>query len=85
VIFSRSDAARAAEVDKTFKALDPRAPDFAQKVDQLLSQLGRDTPEELRKKVGLLRYLAEHDLTPGRVLAGPARGDGAALDLRQGP
>jgi TolB-like protein len=72
VIFQRGDDARTAEVDKTLKSLDPKAPDFAQKVDQALSQLGRDTPEELRKKINLLRYLAEHDLTPS-IMAGYSR------------
>jgi TolB-like protein len=64
VIFQRTDAAKAAELDKVWKSLDPKAPDFAQKVDDLLSQLVREDPAQLQKKVALLSFLAEHDLTP---------------------
>lgn len=80
VIFQRSDDAKNAEVDKLLKTLDPKAADFAQKVDSILSTLGRDTPEELRKKIGLLRYLAEHDLTPS-VMGGFSRVPLEAMSL----
>jgi len=65
VIFQRGDAAKAAEIDKTWKALDPKAPDFAQQVDKLLSELTREDPEQFKRKVALLSFLAERDLTPG--------------------
>jgi TolB-like protein len=64
VIFQRADDAKAAEIEKTWKALDPKAADFAQKVDTLLAELGRDSAAELGKKIALLAFLAEHDLTP---------------------
>jgi len=64
VIFERADAAKAAEIDKTWKSLDPKAADFAQKVDGLLSQLVREDPAQLKKKVALLSFLAERELTP---------------------
>ena len=64
VIFQRADAARAAEIDKTWKSLDPKAPDFAQKVDQLLIQLSNSDAEQLGRKVALLTFLAQRDLTP---------------------
>jgi TolB-like protein len=64
VIFQRTDAAKAAEIDKTWKSLDPKAPDFAQKVDTLLSQLVREEPAQLQQKVALLSFLAERELTP---------------------
>ena len=64
VMFQRADAAKAAEIDKTWKSLDPKAPDFAQKVDTLLSQLVREDPAQLKQKVALLSFLAERDLTP---------------------
>jgi TolB-like protein len=64
VIFQRADAAHAAEIDKLWKALDPRAPDFAQKVDDLLVQLSNSEADQLKKKVALLTFLAQRDLTP---------------------
>jgi len=64
VIFKRDEAAKAAEIDKTFGSLDPRAADFAKKVDDLLSQLQASDTKELGQKVALLHYLAENDLTP---------------------
>jgi TolB-like protein len=64
VIFQRTDAAKAAEIDKTWKSLDPKAPDFGQKVDTLLSQLVREEPAQLQQKVALLSFLAERELTP---------------------
>lgn len=64
VIFQRADAAHAAEIDKLWKALDPRAADFAQKVDELLVQLSSSDAAQLKKKVALLSFLAQRDLTP---------------------
>jgi TolB-like protein len=64
VIFARSDAAKAAEIDKVWRSLDPKAPDFAHKVDKLLSELTRNTADELRQKIALLSFLAERELTP---------------------
>jgi TolB-like protein len=64
VIFQRADAAKAAEIEKMWKALDPKAADFAQKVDELFTQLGSNDPDQLKKKVALLTFLAERDLTP---------------------
>jgi len=64
VIFQRADAAKAAEIDKSWKALDPRAANFPQQVDELLRQLSSSETDQLRKKVALLTFLAERDLTP---------------------
>jgi TolB-like protein len=64
VIFQRADAAKAAEIDKSWKALDPKASNFPQKIDELLMQLSSSETDQLRKKVALLRFLAERDLTP---------------------
>lgn len=64
VIFQRSDAAKAAEIDKMWKALDPKARDFPQKVDELLRELSSSETDQLKKKVALLHFLAERDLTP---------------------
>ena len=64
VIFQRADAEKAAEIDKMWKGLDPRAPDFAHRVDELLAQLSSSETDQLKKKVALLHFLAERDLTP---------------------
>jgi TolB-like protein len=64
VIFQRDDAARAAEIDKSWKALDPRAAGFPKKVDELLVQLSNSETDQLKRKVALLTFLAERDLTP---------------------
>ena len=64
VIFQRSDAAHAAEIDRNWKSLDPKAPDFAQKIDDLLARLQSDDSAQLRQKVALLTWLAENDLAP---------------------
>jgi TolB-like protein len=64
VIFHRDDAAKAAELDKQWKALDPRAPEFAKKVDELLAGFDNSDADQLKKKVALLTFLVEHDLTP---------------------
>ena len=64
VIFQRADAAKAAEIDKSWKALDPKASNFPQKVDELLMRLSSSETDQLRKKVALLSFLAERDLTP---------------------
>jgi TolB-like protein len=64
VIFQRADAAKAADIDKSWKALDPKAANFPQQVDELLMQLSSSETDQLRKKVALLRFLAERDLAP---------------------
>lgn len=63
VIFERADAAKAADLDKQWKALDPKAANFAQQVDQILIATGNDAGQ-LKKKVALLTFLVERDLTP---------------------
>lgn len=63
VIFERGDAAKAADLDKQWKALDPKSPNFAHQVDQLLITQGNDA-DQLKKKVALLTFLVERDLTP---------------------
>jgi TolB-like protein len=64
VIFARDDSAKADAYAELRKTLDPRAPDFASKVDALLMQLNSGDTEQLRKKVELLTWLAQRDLTP---------------------
>ncbi|HEY0190673.1 MAG TPA: FlgO family outer membrane protein, partial [Kofleriaceae bacterium] len=64
IIFQRDDAAKAAEVDRQWKALDPKAPEFAKQVDTLLASLQSSETDELRRKVQLLTFLVKRDLTP---------------------
>ncbi len=64
VIFERDDSAKADAYAGLRKMLDPKAPDFASKVDKLLSSLESSDSEQLRKKVELLTWLAERDLLP---------------------
>ncbi|HEU4734177.1 MAG TPA: FlgO family outer membrane protein [Kofleriaceae bacterium] len=64
VIFQRADAEKAAEVDRLWKALDPKAPDFAQKVDELFRNLSDAHADQLKKKVALLTMMVQRDLTP---------------------
>lgn len=54
-----------------WKALDPRAPDFAQKVEDLLSELDWADTEQQRQKMALLTFLAERGLTPATLPAYP--------------
>jgi TolB-like protein len=64
VIFERDDSAKADTYSGLRKTLDPKAPDFAAKVDRLLSTLENSNNEQLKKKLELLTWLAERDLTP---------------------
>lgn len=72
VIFKRDDDTRAQRADAQREALDPKAPDFAQKVAALLGQLQEGKTEEQRRKVELLLWLAERDLTPPSTNGLPA-------------
>jgi TolB-like protein len=67
VIFDRADAAKAAELDQKWKTLDPKAADFPRKVDELIINLSSSDADQLKKKVALLTFLVEHDLTPSSV------------------
>lgn len=72
VIFKRDDAAKVQSADALRKDLDPKAKDFPQKVSALLSGLQEGKPDELKRKVELLTWLAENDLTPPGVNGLPA-------------
>lgn len=64
VIFDRDDAAHKAALDKQWQALDPKAPDFAKQVDDLLANLQNSESDQLKRKVQLLIFLVQRDLTP---------------------
>ena len=72
VIFKRDDDAKVQTADAMRKALDPKAKDFPQKVATLLSQLQEGKIDEQKRKVELLLWLAENDLTPPAVNGLPA-------------
>jgi TolB-like protein len=63
-IFERTDRQKAEALDRTWAALDPKDPGFGKQVDDLLAGYDSSEAPELRKKVALLRWLAERDLTP---------------------
>jgi TolB-like protein len=63
-IFDRADRQKALAADRLFASLDPKAADFGQKVNDLLAGYEGGDIQQLRKKVALLRWLAERDLTP---------------------
>lgn len=64
VIFQRDDAAKAAALDKQWKSLDPKSPEFAKQVDNMLVTLLNSETDQLKKKVQLLTFLVQRDLTP---------------------
>lgn len=72
VIFKRDDDAKVQTADAMRKALDPKAKDFPQKVTALLQQLQEGKTDEQKRKVELLLWLAENDLTPPAVNGLPA-------------
>ena len=72
VIFKRDDDAKVQTADAMRKALDPKAKDFPQKVAALLQQLQEGKTDEQKRKVELLLWLAENDLTPPAVNGLPA-------------
>lgn len=65
VIFKRDDKAQSSSFDDLRKGLDPKAPDFAVRVDQLFMKAAESLQPEMQlKKVELLKFLAERDLFP---------------------
>lgn len=87
VIFARDDSAKADAYAELRKTLDAKAPDFPAKVDALLLQLNSGDSEQLRKKVELLTWLAERDLTPSTpgLSRVPLEGLGIALRFTDDP
>lgn len=72
VIFKRDDEVKTQTADAARKSLDPKAKDFPQKVSLLLMSLQESKIEEQKRKVELLTWLAENDLTPPAVNGLPA-------------
>jgi TolB-like protein len=79
VIFDREDRQKALAANRLFVSLDPKAPDFGQKVNDLLAGYDNTDVQQLRNKIALLRWLAERDLTPST--GGYARAASEVLSL----
>jgi TolB-like protein len=82
VIFQRDDAAKAKSTSAERAALDPKAKDFAAKVDALLQHLDDTDADQLAKKLELLTWLAERDLTPSSPGLSRVPLDGLGLAFR---
>lgn len=78
-IFARNAAATSAQFDSAFRELDPKAPDFPEKVDGLLLALDNGKSEQLARKVALLTWLGRRDLLACRIKAGSATGNTSVL------
>ncbi len=74
-IFARQERETEAAADQAPGALDPRAPDFAQKVQDLLLSLDDTKSEQLRRKLVLLQWLGERNLLACTQTSGPATGN----------
>jgi len=61
-IFARRARERTAAADRTFEGLDPQAPDFAAKVDTLLTGLRGSGQDQLGRKIAVLTWLGERGL-----------------------
>ncbi len=63
-IAKKVDDSQVSQADDLRKQLDPKAKDFPQKVTQLIQGLDSRKTDQLKRKIDLLVYLAENDLTP---------------------
>ncbi|MBI5545502.1 MAG: hypothetical protein HY901_16575 [Deltaproteobacteria bacterium] len=73
-IFDRADRQVVASADAAYKSLDPQAPDFAQRVDELLMSLDNTKSEQLRRKIELLQWLGSRKLIACQQQGGTAVG-----------
>jgi TolB-like protein len=74
-IFSQSAKQTETRFDASFRDLDPKAKDFAQRVSTLLQSLDNTRTDQLARKVALLTWLGRKDLLACTVVAGPATGN----------
>ena len=74
-IFAQSAKQTETRFDASFRDLDPKAKDFAQRVTALLQSLDSTKTEQLARKVALLTWLGRKDLLACTVVAGPASGN----------
>ena len=75
VIFAQSAKQTETRFDASFRDLDPKAKDFAQRVSALLQSLDNTRTAELARKLALLSWLGRKNLLACTVVAGPASGN----------
>jgi TolB-like protein len=63
-LYQHVDAAQATSWAEQFKQLDPKAKDFAARVERMLAETDATREEGMKRKLVLLTWLAERDLTP---------------------
>ena len=78
-VFASHDRQTEASADEALTGLDPKARDFAQKVEILLTSLNNTKTEQLRRKIALLRSLGERKLLACTQTSGLATGNPTVL------
>jgi len=63
-LYQHVDATQAKSWAALFKGLDPKAKDFAARVEKLLQDSDSTREEGMKQKLAILTWLAERDLTP---------------------
>ncbi len=63
-LYAKADTEKAAGFDAAFKTLNPKAKDFAAKVETMLQESETTRDDGMKQKVALLTWLAERDLLP---------------------
>jgi TolB-like protein len=74
-LFARNASQTQTQFDASFRELDPRAPDFAKRVDALLASLDSKKAEQLSRKLALLTWLGRNKLLACSTTSGPAVGN----------
>jgi TolB-like protein len=75
VIFAQSARQTETRFDASFRDLDPKAKDFAQRVSGLLQSLDSTRTDQLARKLALLTWLGRKNLLACTAVAGPASGN----------
>src|SRR6478672_1259370 len=74
-IFAQSAKQTETRFDASFRDLDPKAKDFAQRVSALLQSLDNTRTDQLARKLALLSWLGRKNLLACTAVAGPASGN----------
>jgi TolB-like protein len=78
-IFGHTHRETLESADETLRTLDPKAKDFASRVEGLLASLDSTRADQLRRKLELLSFLGERDLIACSQAGGPATGNPTVL------
>jgi hypothetical protein len=78
-IFAQSAKQTETQFDASFRDLNPKAKDFAQRVSGLLQSLESTKTDQLARKLALLTWLGRKDLLACTVVAGPASGNSTVI------